>query len=142
MPTPKQIAKIHALKNEMRLADEEYRAVLAGFGAASSKELDDAGARAVIDALVKASIRRDGAGNIDFELNPAPGMASLKQQSMMRDLLKRAEFTITYPRSWMTRVLGRKVYPADGLWTLTTGEASKVIDALKRHLKSEEKKGK
>lgn len=39
MATAKQIKLIHCCKSALRLSDEDYRAILAGYGVTSSKEL-------------------------------------------------------------------------------------------------------
>jgi len=40
MATPRQIKLIHTVKGALRLSDDDYRAVLAGYGASSSKDLN------------------------------------------------------------------------------------------------------
>ncbi len=141
MPTPAQIRKIHALKNVLKLTDEEYRSLLGEFGVSTSKELDVWGANA-ITALVGETVKRDfGAERVGIK--PAPGMTTVAQCAMIRDLILKSNGSILYPCSWMSRVVGRYIDPAIG-WgvQLTKEDASKVIDALKRHLKSIEKKEK
>lgn len=39
MPTPAQVKKIHTLKGALKLDDDTYRAVLAGYGVTTSKKL-------------------------------------------------------------------------------------------------------
>ncbi len=40
MATPKQIKLIHCVKSALGLSDDDYRAILAGYGVGSSKDLD------------------------------------------------------------------------------------------------------
>ena len=48
-----QIQRVHVLKNNAGLSDEEYRGLLSGYGAGSCKELSYAEANELIRVLVK-----------------------------------------------------------------------------------------
>lgn len=129
MPTPAQITKIHVLKNELKLTDDEYRAALSKFRATSSTELDVYQAISLIEALVEEQMRREGVARGPLE--PASGMATLAQRGLISHLFETAGGTIQYPCSWMSRIVRHPVENGD--YELTTKEASMVIDALKRH---------
>jgi hypothetical protein len=53
MSTRPQIAMIHTLKSKLGMNDDNYRAMLSGFGVESSKDLSAADAKAFIDGLMK-----------------------------------------------------------------------------------------
>lgn len=128
MATKPQIAKIHALKNELKLSNEEYRAALGRFDVWSSKELDVYGANAFIDALIHEKMRREGFDRPGIE--PEEGIATKPQLAYIHRLFMESGGTIEYPGSWMTKVIKRYVR---GAYDLTKDEAKRVIDALKRH---------
>lgn len=48
-----QIAKIHTLKNQLRLSEEEYGAALEGYGVATSKDLSYEQAADLIKRMIK-----------------------------------------------------------------------------------------
>lgn len=61
-PTPGQIQKIHALKNELGLTDVAYRSALQkAAGVTSSKQLTKSSAQRIIDMMVTAVTDRDTA---------------------------------------------------------------------------------
>ena len=62
--TPDQVRAIHVLKAKAGLSEPDYRAALAGFGAASSKELSRAEAGALIERL-------KGLSGADAAIRPA-----------------------------------------------------------------------
>jgi hypothetical protein len=84
MATRPQIAMIHTLKSKIGMCDDDYRAVLGGFGAESSKDLSVPDAKAVIEALMKlvpsGSFRRRAPSA------PSREVASGKQQAYIRGL--------------------------------------------------------
>ncbi len=47
----KQIAAIHVLKAKLKLSDENYRAILSGYGVESSKDLNEKDAKDLIKRL-------------------------------------------------------------------------------------------
>lgn len=54
-----QVVRVHVLKSQAGLSDEEYRALLSGYGAGSCKELSYAEANELIRTLVKmAPVKR------------------------------------------------------------------------------------
>jgi hypothetical protein len=59
MSTRPQIAMIHTLKSKLGIDDDNYRAMLSGFGVESSKDLSTADAKAFIESLI-AQIKGGG----------------------------------------------------------------------------------
>ncbi|HOV99269.1 MAG TPA: regulatory protein GemA [Bacteroidota bacterium] len=55
--TKKQIQLIHIAKSQLKLDDETYRAMLAGFGVESSKDLDYSDAEKLLDQLRSAGFK-------------------------------------------------------------------------------------
>jgi hypothetical protein len=53
MATRGQLSMIHTLKSKVGMSDEDYRALLSGFGVESSKELTGPGAKELIEALMR-----------------------------------------------------------------------------------------
>ena len=71
MATRPQIAMIHTLKSKIGMADDQYRAMLEGFGVESSKDLSTSGAKSVIETLMgmvkgggRAPVRSVGGNNV------------------------------------------------------------------------------
>ena len=52
MASRPQIAMIHTLKSKLGMDDDDYRAMLSGFGVESSKDLSTADAKAFIESLM------------------------------------------------------------------------------------------
>lgn len=71
-PAPNHIAAIHALKNRLRLSDEEYRAVLIGqTGKHSSKDMTQAERERVRDYLQAMALRQGVADSARADQQPA-----------------------------------------------------------------------
>jgi hypothetical protein len=70
MSSRPQIAMIHTLKSKLGMDDDNYRAMLSGFGVESSKDLSTADAKAFIESLMsqikgggKVRVRQAGGTN-------------------------------------------------------------------------------
>lgn len=99
MPTSKTlIMLIHTLKSKLGLSDDEYRAVLAGYGVESSAEMDQSQKQDLVEALtrraVKAGVwkdRRKRSTREGVDGHSRPGnMASPKQINYIEALWRAA----------------------------------------------------
>lgn len=83
MATRPQIAMIHTLKSKVGMSDDDYRALLSGFGVESSKSLTVATAKAVIETLMKMV---GGKTPTLPKQATDTGMATFAQQAKIRHL--------------------------------------------------------
>lgn len=110
-----QIKKIHVIKAEIRMSEEDYRAMLKGmFNVGSSKELSFQQAKKMIETLIKLYKKEVG-------LTPA-------QLSRINHLADEIYKTNTYERlkECIERNIGYSVPPS----ALSKREATKIINVL------------
>lgn len=133
-----QIKKIHALKNALKLTEEEYRSTLAvNFNVASSKLLTAEQADSLITALEADAIRQDVwtkfEGKKRFEnLGDRPGMASPAQLRKIEALWKDYTIDIKDPkkRAKALRTFLDRHFKVSDLRFLDTIMTRKVIHTL------------
>lgn len=78
-----QIARVHILKKEVGLSDDDYRALLEGWNAVSSKDLTFGEANELIRTLEGLVPRKQRGGKKYDELGKRKGMASPPQLRML-----------------------------------------------------------
>jgi hypothetical protein len=113
-----QTARIHVLKSKLKLDDDSYRALLSGYGVASSTELSNTAAADVIRAM-NALAERNGIDTgrikrpLKYEhLGNRPGMASPKQLRLVDALWsgvsvqKTDEMRVAALNKFITRITG------------------------------------
>ena len=127
MLSKSQLAKIHILKKECGLSDEEYRAVLSSFGVESSKDLGFKGFNGLLSALnrLKKGIKvssKQGNRITDAQMG--------KIKTLLKNLPSGVE--IVSPNGFFGKIAGHKVKSMN---ELTKIEGIRVIDALKRYYK-------
>jgi len=112
----KKIAVVHIVKKELNLSDEEYRDILRKVaGVSSSKELDDAGFRKLMNYFVRSKF---------YRLNP-DGM-TLKQKLYIKHLSEAVGWDEGHLNNFI-----HKYYHESSLDALTRKEAMKLIESLK-----------
>ena len=85
MPTKRQLALIHVAKAQLRLDDDDYRALLLRVGGvSSSKGLSRDGFDAVMGAMERLGF--DPLGVVGPHYGERPGMATPAQVQFIRDL--------------------------------------------------------
>ncbi len=120
----KKIALIHIVKKDLRLTDDEYRAVLQSVaGVKSSKDLDEAGFRKLMNFLVRS---------VHYRVNPL-GM-TLKQKMFIRHLAQEMMWNEEHLTAFI-----QKYYHQPRLEDLSRKEAIKLIESLKQ-VKEHQKK--
>ena len=77
-----QVVRVHVLKNNAGLSDEDYRALLSGYGAGSCKKLSYAEANELIRVLVKMAPAKRPALKYD-DVGFRRGFATPKQLRML-----------------------------------------------------------
>lgn len=144
MATPKQIKLIHVVKGALLLDDATYRAMLAGYGVASSKDLRDAQAELLLHDLqtkaMQAGVWKKKAapagkgrkpGNLqrpDWQSLPSRGRLSRAKQ------LEKIEALLTVGgKSWeYAEALAQRICKVDKLAWVPEQELYKIITALRK----------
>lgn len=121
-----QKSLIHIGISELRIDDDTYRLMLAGYGVGSCKDLQYSQASALIDDLVKKGFkikgrlkpRRPGGPNLEY-------LPNKQQLGIIEHLRHDVQWRVHdgYQR-WIEKFLGRR-------YIRTSREAQKVIEALK-----------
>jgi hypothetical protein len=129
--TPKQLRALHIQRRALGLDEETYRATLAQYGVASSKQLSREQARELITrwSIAGAPIGGPYAGH-----RPAPGEAAIALATpAQRALIARLIPEVPW-RSALgyTNWIGSRTSPTKGRPVRTYREAEAVIEALKR----------
>jgi len=116
MIDPKKIAVIHIVKKELALPDDAYRKILFEVaGVRSSKDLDDAGFRRLMNYFVRSPHYRVNAHGLTF-----------RQKFYIQFLSDRMEWDADHLRNFL-----HKYYHKARIEDLTKKEAIKVIESLK-----------
>ena len=123
----KQVAIIHVAKNQLKLDDEGYRAILRHIGGVeSSKDLDPIGFELVMQYMIALGFKSDFSKTF---YGHRPGMATPAQINLIRKLW--GEFT---ERAGTDLTLGKwlsRTFKVSALRFVTSDQAPKIITALK-----------
>lgn len=112
----KKLAVIHVVKKELGLADEEYRAILKNVsGVNSSKDLDEAGFRKLMNYFVRSKY---------YKVNPH-GL-TIKQKLFIKYLAGKLGWEEEHLNNFL-----HKYYHKTKVDELTKEEAIKAIESLK-----------
>jgi hypothetical protein len=126
MPLSKsQLITVHQAIRDIKLADEDYRAMLrAEFGVETSKNLDNHGFEALMKRFGQMGYVKPGK---QVAAPTGPGAATNQQQFMIAELLHTLHLDAG---SDYARGIFRKAGAAERPAWFTRAQASKVIDAL------------
>lgn len=128
--TAKQLRALHIQRRALGLDEETYRATLAQYGVASSKELSREQARELITrwSLAGAPIGGPYSGHRPNASDPTT-LATPAQRALIARLIPEVPW-----RSALgyTNWIGSRTSPTKGRPVRTYGEAEAVIEALKR----------
>ncbi len=112
----KKIAFIHIVKKELALSDDEYREILKKVaGVRSSKDLNEAGFRKLVNYLVRSK---------HYRLNGKNGL-TLRQKLYMQYLARELDWEQSHLENFI-----RKYYHGE-LTELSRKDAVKAIESLK-----------
>ncbi len=126
MLTGKQIALLHIAAQQLGLDDETYRAVLIAYGgAASAKELSQAGFKAVMAYFTNCGFRSTWTKRT---FGNRPGRASPSQVELIRQLWH--QYAGSDDETALNKWLHRSFH-ASALRFLTPPNAGKAIEGLK-----------
>lgn len=135
MATAKQIKLIHCCKGALRLSDEDYRAILAGYGVSSSKELSTWHAAKLLQDLetkaAAAGVWKAGCG---------PKRAGTRPTKVDRNAqLQKIEALLTVGgKPWAYGdALAKRICKVDHITWVPDGDLYKIITALRMQAKRE-----
>lgn len=139
MAKPIQIKKIHAIKSALQMDDGTYRALLEGFGVASSKDLRDAQAELLVRDLERKAIgagvwkQRPPAGKGKRPHNLGTGRTSREAQ------LKKVEALLTVGgKSWeYADALALRICKVEKMAWVADNDLYRIITALRLQAKRE-----
>lgn len=141
MATPKQIKLIHVVKGALKLSDDDYRAVLAGYGVDSSKDLDAVqAARMLADLEAKAAAagvwKRGGAPK---RSGKKPHNLKTGRHSRQAQLQKIEALLTVGGKSWAyADALALRICKVEKLAWVPEGQLYKVITALRKQAQRED----
>lgn len=135
MPTPAQIKKIHTLKGALKIDDDTYRAILAGYGVTTSKKL----CIAVADSLIADLEEKATAAGVWEKRDHAKAKRRLgddpqvtKIERMWSELHKAGKVQANSAKSLSAYV--RRMTGKDALRWCSSYEKGRLIEALKAWL--------
>ena len=144
MATAKQIKLIHVVKGALLLDDATYRAMLAGYGVESSKDLREAQAELLLhDLQTKAEAagvwkrrgapRGKGHAPRNMQRPDATTLRSYGRLSRAKQLEKIEALLTVGGKSWeYADALAQRICKVDRLTFVPEGELYKVITALRK----------
>lgn len=124
--TARQKALLHVAKAQLRLSEEEYRALLHGAaGVESSRDLDSTGFERVLARLeaLGFTVRRRYPKGRATQPDPS-ALVTPAQQKRIRDLYAAIAWDEPRQRGFNRRVCGKP-------WPQTRSDANKIVEALK-----------
>jgi len=141
MANPTQIKLIHTVKGALGLNDDDYRAVLAGYGVTSSKQLSDRDAATLLADLEAKAV----AAGV-WRKKGAPKRAGKRPHNMTRQAgqkaaeisrakqLEKIEALLTVGgKPWgYADSLAQRICKVDRVAWVKTGELYKIITALRK----------
>lgn len=137
MPTPAQIKKIHALKGALKMDDEIYRLMLAGYGVKTSTKLSIAKADELITDLESKAVAA-GAWEMRKPVRSAGAkkLADDPQSKKIRALWLELHQTgkVKNPAEGALIAYVKRMTNCNALQWLSIRQASTVIEALKQWL--------
>lgn len=135
MATAKQIKLIHCCKGALRLSDEDYRAILAGYGVSSSKELSTwHAAKLLQDLETKAA-----AAGV-WKTGRVPKRAGTRPTKVDRNAqLQKIEALLTVGgKPWAyADALAKRICKVDRIAWVPDGDLYKLITALRKQAQRE-----
>ena len=146
MATPKQIKLIHCVKGALQLSDDDYRAILAGYGVESSKDLGAVeAARLLADLEEKAAAagvwKRGGAprrkGKKPGNMQRTRGM-DLGRLSRARQLEKIEALLTVGEKPWSyADALALRICKVERIAWVPTDQLYKIITSLRKQAQRE-----
>jgi phage gp16-like protein len=146
MANPKQIKLIHTLKGALGLSDDDYRAVLAGYGVITSKAMSDRQAAGLVadleaKALAAGVWQKKGArkkvGKRPHNAERKRGQ-KLDQASRARQLEKIEALLTVGGKPWgYADSLAQRICKVDRVAWVATGDLYKIITALRKQAQRE-----
>jgi phage gp16-like protein len=146
MANAKQIKLIHTLKGALGLNDDDYRAVLAGYGVGSCKDMStrqaadlvaDLEAKAVAAGVWKKRGAPKRSGNRPHNIERKRGQ-QLDQASRARQLQKIEALLTVGGKTWgYADSLAQRICKIDRVAWVSTGDLYKLITALRKQAKRE-----
>lgn len=138
MATAKQIKLIHTVKGALGLSDDDYRAILAGYGVESSKQMNTVDAAKLLADLEQkaeaAGVWKRGAAPRRKGKRPA----NIEQPSRAAQLGKIEALLTVGNRPWgYADALAKRICKVDRVAWVPDGELRKIIAALRYQAKRE-----
>ena len=135
MATAVQIKLIHTLKGALCLDDDAYRAVLAGYGVESSKDLSDKKARLLVDDLeakaINAGVWRQKRRDFRPDTNPDP--MTRKIRALWAELHKAGKVELNNEKALSAYI--KRMTCRDSIRWCSVAQKSVLIEAMKKWLK-------
>lgn len=135
MPTPAQIKKIHTLKGALKIDDDTYRAILAGYGVTTSKKLciqvaDQLIADLESKALAAGAWEKRDHAKTKRRLGDDPQVTKIER--MWSELHKSGKVQANSAKALSAYV--KRMTNKDALKWCSSFEKSRLIEALKQWL--------
>lgn len=127
-----QKALIHVAKSKTGMTDAEYRAMLSGFGAASSTELDHTKFDAVMRHFKKLGFRSNNkkAGKSAAAADADPAASQVRLKKKIQAMATEMHLTRTY-----LDAIARRMFGVDTWAWLDADQLVKLVAALSYHQK-------
>jgi len=135
MATAKQIKLIHCCKSALKLSDEDYRAVLAGYGVSSSKDLSTWHA-----AKLQQDLETKATAAGVWKTGRAPRRAGTRPTKVDRNQqLQKIEALLTVGgKPWgYADALAKRICKVELIAWVPDGELYKIITALRKQAQRE-----